>query len=140
MHSNNRGYIDTLVVVVTFILVFMAAVFLVIIGVPGGVMSNYSTGARTGIVNKSSHRGLLFKSWEGEVNMGGMRDVSTGEAGHTNIVANIYEFSVTDNKVAQEIQEALDSGRPVKLSYHQYLVKPFGLSTSYVIDKVDALR
>ena len=32
-----------------------------------GCMPNYSDGSRIGIVTKLSHKGMLFKSWEGEM-------------------------------------------------------------------------
>jgi uncharacterized protein YxeA len=64
----------------------------------------YSNGIRSGELIKFSNKGFLVKTWEGEI--------SQGISG-----AQIFSFSVQDNKeeVIQKLQEY--QGRYVKLNY-----------------------
>lgn len=143
MNKNNKGNVDSFMIMFAgvglAITIFFGFVLVSAIGFPGGINDSYSNGARTGTITKFSHKGMFIKSYEGELNMGGMKQSTDGQ-GHTTTVANIFEYSVTDAKVAQDIQSALDSGSMVKLTYHQYFIAPFGLGTSYVIDKVDVIK
>jgi hypothetical protein len=99
---------------------------------------NYSDGSRVGVVNKLSHKGLIFKSWEGEMVMGGMRQQSnTDSDGNTSssMVANVFAFNV-DPDMVDQVQAAQRSGRPVELVYHQWLLHPLTIENSHVIIEV----
>lgn len=122
-----------LVVSVTSILLVLAVV---VAGVPGGIGKGYSSGARTGTITKLSYKGIFIKSYEGEMNMGGLRKKSNGN-GNITTVANTFSFSVNDPETVKIIEAALDSGEPIKLSYDAYLVKPFGFETPFLITKAD---
>jgi hypothetical protein len=66
----------------------------------------YSEGYRAGELVKFSHKGVIFKTWEGEISQG----VSE---------AQIFKFSVEDNekeviKLLQDLQ-----GKDVKLTYKE---------------------
>lgn len=137
--KNNKGYISTgtfFFFWVCFVFLFVCTVIIAIVGVPNGVGKGYSEGARTGTITKFSHKGIIVKSYEGELNMGGLK-MSTDKNGNNSAVANIFQFSVVDPSIIKTIEEALDSGKPIKLSYTQYFIKPFGLETQYVITKAD---
>lgn len=140
MNKNNKGHIDSGFLPIIFVGGFILAIIVLggvgALGVPGGIGDNYSNGVRAGVITKLSHKGLFMKSWEGELNMGGMKESTDGK-GHTTTVANIFEFSVTDEQVVKTIQDALDSGKPVKLTYHQYFIHPMGLETAYVVSKAE---
>lgn len=143
MKTNNKGSIRPETIfgasIALMIIAFMGFVMLSAIGFPGGINGNYSNGSRTGTINKFSQKGFVFKSWEGEAVMGGMKS-STDRQGHTQVTANVFEFSVTDDKIIQDVQQALDRGTPVKLTYHQYWIPPIGLGSTYVIDRVDTIK
>ncbi len=98
-----------------------------------GVYADFSTGQRTGLAYKISHKGLIYKSYEGTLNLGGM--VPGGENGA--LVLNLWNFSVVDPEVARQIEEAAAAGKHVTLHYKQWLVKPVSVDTGYVVDSVE---
>ncbi len=107
----------------------------VVVGLPlmaflGGCNPNYSKGSRTGIVNKFSEKGLIYKSHEGEMLLGGMKNTDQG------MVANVWEFSVSDPEIIKQIEELMVENKPVTLQYTQYLIGPIQYSTSYRVVKV----
>lgn len=123
-----------------FILLMSAAIFLLVLfligaALSGGLMPNYSEGERSGQVYKVSYKGILFKSYEGEMNVGGMATDANGQA-----TANKFAFSVTDPAVVQALKEAATSGKRVTLTYKQYLISPVTLSTDYVIVAVKGME
>jgi hypothetical protein len=86
----------------------------------------YSTGERAGYVQKISRRGWLCKTWEGELAM----TTFPGTA------PQIFNFSVRDDAVAQQIQQA--AGKRVALAYAQHKGIPtscFG-ETEYFVTAV----
>lgn len=76
----------------------------------------YSDGVRVGTVQKFSSKGVVNKSWEGELVMEGekIKGNSAGIRG-----GNVWAFSVLDAAVAKVIDEATMSGAPVALRYCQ---------------------
>lgn len=84
----------------------------------------YSVGTRSGELIKVSHRGVLFKTWEGEI--------SQGISG-----AQIFKFSVLDkdNQVIEDLQ--LYQGNYVKVTYiERYDSFFFWGDTKYFITEV----
>jgi len=84
----------------------------------------YSVGTRSGELIKVSHRGVLFKTWEGEI--------SQGISG-----AQIFKFSVLDKdkKVIEDLQQY--QGNYVKLTYiERYDSFFFWGDTKYFITEV----
>ena len=75
----------------------------------------YSTGERTGVATKISYKGLICKTYEGELNLGGMASDGAGIA-----VVNQWKYSVTDKDVVAQIEEASRLGRRITLEYEQY--------------------
>lgn len=68
----------------------------------------YSTGQRTGYVQKLSHKGWLCKTWEGELAM-------TPVPGSP---PQIFDFTVRSDSLAQAIEAA--AGKQVSLEYQQH--------------------
>ncbi len=86
----------------------------------------YSSGQRTGYVQKISRKGWLCKTWEGELAM----TTVPGTA------PQIFQFSVRDDATAYRIEQA--AGQRVALSYQQHKGVPsscFG-ETEYFITGV----
>lgn len=86
---------------------------------------SYSDGDRAGLLYKFSHKGWLCKTWEGELN------ITPGAAAPT-----IWAFSVRDDAVAKQINQAL--GKRVILNYSEHVGVPtscFG-DTRYFVDAV----
>lgn len=92
---------------------------------------NYSEGEWTGTVVKLSKKGLIFESWEGMVNIGGLRRDFDGERMQT--VANSYEFNVQSPTVVETIKKAMDSGQRVRLTYRQWAIAPPTISNDHVV-------
>lgn len=74
---------------------------------------NFSNGERIGYITKFSERGLLFKSYEGELNL--------SQTGMNS--AGVFQFSLdndTNTKTLQnKIYYAQQNGKKVKLTYHE---------------------
>ena len=101
------------------IILFFIAFFAFIYYVP------YSEGVRAGELVKFSHKGILFKTWEGEISQG----VSE---------AQLFQFSVQD-KEEKVIQDLNDLQRKyVKVYYFERYRSIFWLGdTNYFITKVE---
>jgi hypothetical protein len=120
------------------VLAFLALVgcFALCGGCAGLSAVKYSDGERVGTVTKFSNRGLLWKTWEGELLMGGVVRDSDGHA-----AANVWQFSVTDPAVVRELQEAQDAGEPVRLQYTQNMTSmPWSGDTSYRVIRVTRVK
>lgn len=85
----------------------------------------YSEGTRSGELIKFSRKGVIFKTWEGEI--------SQGISG-----AQIFQFSVLDKDkdVVKELQE--NEGKYVKLTYvERYATFIFWGDTKYFVQNVE---
>ncbi len=91
---------------------------------------NLSDGTRTGVLFKISKKGIIFKTYEGQIHLGG-----------SNIMSNqsVWEFSAKDDNVYQEIQKY--EGKNVKLHYKQ-LLNPFPWQgdTDYIVYKAEPVQ
>lgn len=91
---------------------------------------NLSDGTRTGVLFKISKKGVFFKTYEGQIHLGG-----------SNIMSNqsVWDFSAKDESVYGEIQKF--EGKNVKLHYKQ-LVDPFPWQgdTEYIVYKAEAVQ
>lgn len=86
--------------------------------------ATYSEGVRSGQLIKFSHKGVAFKTWEGEI--------SQGLSG-----SQIFAFSVMDNqqKVITDLKDM--EGQYVKVSYvERYKTFPWWGDTKYFITEV----
>ncbi len=115
------------------IVVICAILCLVIVSFFGGLMPDYSDGDRSGIVVKISKKGVIWKSWEGEMLLGGMTRDQDGT-----MVPTTWKFSLPASAVdlANEISAASNSGKRVTISYSEYLIGPITLSSGYVAKKI----
>ena len=96
-----------------------------------GFKPDYSTGVREGyIVKFSDQKGIYFKTIEGQLQPGTGKQASLQEA---------WNFSVTDTKLASQINEAL--GKHVRLHYRQWLFPPITrMESSYEIVRLEILE
>lgn len=72
----------------------------------------YSEGTRVGIIYKFSKKGTIFKTYEGEMMLPGIRNKSQS------LSTNTFNFSVTDEELAQKLMES--QGMEVELHYSYY--------------------
>lgn len=96
--------------------------------------TSYSEGYRAGIIMKMSKKGILFKTNEGQMNMGGVQGGTEGD------LSTVWNFSVLKNQqdVLDAIEDAVDNGYRVKLHYEEKFMQlsMFG-ETNYFITKVE---
>ena len=108
-----------LAIIITTIIIMAALYYAFIYYIP------YSEGVRSGELIKISHKGVLVKTWEGEI--------SQGISG-----AQIFSFSVEDQEkqVISDLQKF--QGRYVKVTYKERYATYFWLGdTKYFITKVE---
>lgn len=111
------------------LLVVVAIVGIIVSLVGTFVFSSTSDGARVGTVVKFSHKGNIFKSWEGELALGG--GTST----------KFWQFSVTEDSVVKDVQSAMDSQKVVKMEYHQKRFRnPATADTTYIVSRVTPIE
>lgn len=127
--------------IITVILLGFVVGLMLLAAFPTHTMGDLFDGDRAGQISKFSHTGLFCKTWEGQMNLGGMRrqeiTSSDGKSTMSEMVPNTFEFTVGDLAIVPKIQAALDSGDRVTLHYkHGVIVSPCGSSTGYFIDKV----
>ena len=91
---------------------------------------DYSSGERTGVVQKFSRSGWLCKTWEGQLAM----------VNYPGSMPEIFHFSVRDDATAAEINRLL--GQRVRLHYEQHKFVPttcFG-ETEYFVSQAELLE
>jgi hypothetical protein len=101
-----------------------------------------SSGSRTGQITKLSYKGLIWKTWEGDMLMGGL--VTNTDGGSS---ANVWSFSVDAaspkeqvDSIVNSLQEAINSGRRVKVQYKEELfIAPWRAKTCYIVQSVTSL-
>lgn len=103
----------------------------------------YSKGSRTGMINKLSEKGLIWKTYEGQMALEGM---VSGE-GYTG--ANVWDFSLDrqarhgeDTKdIVNKINGYLETGTKVKVDYIEpFMTWPWRSGTNYLIQKVEPIK
>lgn len=112
------------------IIVLLCALFL------SSCSENYSNGERIGVITQFSHTGILWKSWEGHLNV--------TQTGMNSSVP--FDFSIDNDKNPSDVIATLDSaanyGWKVKLIYHETMgwnwFNNRG-STNHFINKVEVL-
>lgn len=113
-----------------FLLIFGAALL-------SSCSENYSNGERIGVITQFSETGLIWKSWEGHLNV--------TQTGMNSSVP--FDFSIDNDNpnqyVIKTLEEAAQYGWKVKLIYHE----TFGWNwlnnrgeTSHFITKVEVLE
>ena len=96
----------------------------------------YSSGTRTGVVIKVSQKGFVFKTYEGELNLGGF---SQGEG--TIMVRNIWNFSIPRNDTSIYNTITRFEGKQMRLHYKEVIHHFFWQSeTSYFIEKAEPVN
>ena len=98
---------------------------------------NFSEGKRAGELIKMSKKGVIFKTYEGQLNTGGFSE------GSGDITSSIWHFSVkaSNEEVLQDIDDAIDGGYRVKLYYEEKYMDVFFLGeTKYFVSKVERVN
>lgn len=118
-------------------MLFLIAFVLIILYYP------YSDGIRVGTVQKFSRKGFIFKTYEGQLNMGVVNLSQPNNQGDSRQVGNAWDFSVGpfDKETAVAIDEAMANEKRVKLYYKQMLYQfDWRGETDYFVYKVEPVQ
>ena len=97
--------------------------------------ASYSEGVRAGTVIKLSKKGVVFKTWEGQLSLN-----SFGAVKSDNQLSEVFEFSVEkgQDSLYHKLEEVSLSGERINLYYvERYAVLPWRGSTKYFVEKVE---
>lgn len=111
MSSNDNAQAGCGLLVIVLFIIFLVVRFF------GGIPTEYGSGERVGVPVKVSYKGIVCKTYEGQLNLGGMATNGQGIA-----TPNIWQFSVIDPKIVEQINDAADKGKRVTLTYWEPLV------------------
>lgn len=94
----------------------------------------YSDGTRAGTLIKLSRKGVVWKTYEGQLNLGGFQ-----EGGNDGIVGNIWNFSVPKKRFYEKLREY--EGQRVRLQYREvYNAMPWQGKTEYFVYDVELVK
>lgn len=94
----------------------------------------YSEGTRSGVLTKISKRGFVFKTFEGELNVGGLN-----QGDGTIMPLSIFYFSVKNEDVYNLLQES--QGKKVVLHYKEVIHSFFWQGeTNYRVYKATTVK
>ncbi len=94
----------------------------------------YSDGSRAGYLVKVTRKGVVFKTHEGQLNLGGVQTDPQGQ-----IIGSTWDFSTTDSEVYDNMQNL--EGRKVKLLYRErYKAMPWQGKTNYFVYEVQVVE
>lgn len=91
----------------------------------------FGEGAKAGTMNYFVKKGYLFKTYEGRLIQNGIRTPAQGGT----ISSNEFMFSVTDEKIAQQLSK--NAGSYLELHYKEYLhTLPWRGVSVFVVDSI----
>lgn len=89
------------------------------------------SGVKAGILNNVKHKGIIFKTYEGELIQSGFRPGAQG------LQSNEFQFSVESKELYEKLMSL--SGQNVKLHYKEYYgALPWRGYTKYIVDSIVA--
>ena len=99
-----------------------------------GWFPNYSEGERTGDVFRFSKKGLIWKSWEGTMYLGG---ITSGTSG---VQMEKFYFSIPESQESEKsalIEKIKECSRhretKCTIKYKQWLKSPISIESNYVV-------
>lgn len=110
---------------------------LLVAGLAFFLFGYYSEGYRGGTLIKLSTKGLLFKTLEGQLNVGTFLDNGINKP-----LSPIWDFSVKNDKTLFDtLNHAILTNKRVKLHYKEVFVRlPWRGETPYIVDEVEIIR
>lgn len=92
-----------------------------------------SDGERTGTITKLNHEGLFFKTWSGEIIMGGVTHKGTPNIWYFGLDSDCKHKEDLDI-LRKQIYKAMYSGKPVTVKYSgEFFVAPWRSSSDCMI-------
>lgn len=105
------------------------------------VACNYSDGVRAGTVRKISNKGFMLKTWEGELQLGGL--INTSDPNQMAQGGNVWYFSVEngEEKAIKALERAAATGNRVSLRYKEKWYKfSWRGETKYFVYDVEEVK
>lgn len=100
------------------------------------VFGSYSNGYRAGRIIKVTTKGFIFKTHEGQLDIGGLDNSSVDGTATT-----LWNFSIKNEQVLKDLEAAVDNQYAVKLHYKEKFYKLFFLGdTKYFVDSVIVVK
>lgn len=105
-----------------------------------GWAPNYSDGERTGEMYKFARKGLIWKSWEGSMYLGGVH--SSGGKNPT-LQLDTFEFSIASRnederkEIIEKITKCARERAVCTIQYRQWLKSPIYINSSYEVIGVE---
>ena len=95
----------------------------------------YSDGMRAGQVIKLTKKGVIFKTYEGELNLLLMPSTNT----QGTLTPNVWNFSVLNKEISNKVMQASATGERLELYYKErYFKFPWQGDTRYFVYEVKA--
>ena len=86
----------------------------------------YSEGTRTGYMMKISKKGYVFKTYEGQLNLGGLQE------DNSSVLGNVWSFSLEEDYLSKKLEEM--EGKKVQLRYKEInKAMPWQGETNYYV-------
>jgi hypothetical protein len=122
------------------VLIIGILVFLVLIGVYLFNTADYSDGSRAGTIIKLSEKGFLFKTYEGQLNLGMVILEDAAASGSTQ--NNIWNFSVEKNdSLVKRMEYCMKKGTRVLVRYNEKYTKlPWRGDTKYIVVGIEEYK
>ncbi len=126
--SGASGMLKKILVGIVFLLVLALVITFLVFNF------KYSEGSRAGVLMKFSKRGYVFKTYEGELNTGGV-----GNIANTAQVNQVWNFSVKEEGFADTLH--FYEGKKVILFYQQKIKHlPWQGETDYFVNRVQEVK
>ncbi len=101
------------------------------------MVASYGEGYRVGTILKISNKGVIFKTWEGELSQGMLEGNQSAVA--SGVATRVWYFTLSGEKtVIDQINHAIDSNKKVKVFYKEkYVGLPWVGDTRQIVYKVE---
>ena len=114
--------------------VILLVLALIVGGIYGFTQFPVNDESRAGILVKFGEPGVMFKTYEGQINQIGL-----GQDAKLGLINNLWDFSVKDKAVAQQLQALV--GKNVNLHYKQINHSFFWQGkTNYFVYQVEEVK
>lgn len=100
-----------------------------VLGATTGAGEGYSEGVRQGYITKVSHKGLIWKTYEAQIQVG---------TGNQAALQEPFSFSVPPD-MAYQVQNLI--GEPVYIRYNEWILQPFAEGESgYILSQIELIQ
>ena len=130
----NMNFLIKIVITIGLAITVIGFIWFLFIMPITGVFYGYSDGQRTGDIYKFSKKGIIWKSWEGEMYLGGL--VSSGQG---NLEMEKFYFSIPETEeiekmeLIEKIKKCAQERLRCNIVYKQWFISPIKIGSSYVV-------